>query len=313
MAIFNFFSVIALSVFVTLSVGCSSREPLPERMPPSPQVQFAGTNRIESSGSFKRTKNPREIIFIHGMFLTPSCWNDWAAYFVAEGYSVAAPPWPLHEGTTHDLRQPEKLAALGKLEFHQVLGYYRELLKKKATKPILIGHSMGGLIAEILLAEGLADSAVAIDPAPMKGVISLKYSFLKSNWPAINPFAKSDKPIEMSEKDFAYAFANAQSEQEQNRLYNEYYVPESRRVGQAPTTDIAKIDAKIPRGPLLILGGSEDHVIPASLTLKIFDYYKNSPSYTEYRELAGRDHSTILSAGWRDVAAGVGGWLISTH
>ncbi len=270
----------------------------------APPSAKSGDQFARASGS-----NPKEIIFIHGMFMTPKSWVHWEKYFQERGYKVSSPAWPLHEGTVESLRAPEKHEELGRLELAHVVEHYRELLKGKPTKPILIGHSMGGLIAQILLAEGLAQAAVGVHSAPPKGVFTLSWSFLKSNWPAVNPFASSDRPIEMDFDSFSYAFANAQSPEEKARAYNEFYVPESRRVGKGPTLDVARIDASKPRGPLLLLAGSADHIIPAKLNYKNFGMYDETPGYTEFALLEGRDHWTVGAPGWDKVVAQVDQWL----
>src|SRR5262249_34959702 len=130
--------------------------------------------------------NPREIVFIHGMFVTPKCWEAWETYFRNRGYQVSSPAWPLHDHPIESLRDrsSEEFRQLGQLTLGEVIESYRRILRAKATKPILIGHSMGGLIAQILLSEGLGAAAVAIDSAPPEGIFVLKWSFLRSNWGA---------------------------------------------------------------------------------------------------------------------------------
>jgi len=269
-----------------------------------PQTEKSGEQYAQIAGN-----NPREIVFVHGMFVTPACWENWETRFKNAGYQVSAPAWPLHEGSIADLRKPERMATLGKLELTQVLDYYRALLKAKPVKPILIGHSMGGLIVQILLAEGLAQAAVAVDSAPPNGVIWLNWSFIKSNWGAINPFANSEQPIELDVDQFSYAFLNQEDPSARQKIYDEFYVPESRRIGKAPTTDAAKINVTRARGPLLIVAGGGDHIIPAKLNYKNFEFYSESPAYTEFKLFEGRDHWTLGASGWQDVAASIDQWL----
>lgn len=281
-------------ILVTFLAGCAS-------IPPS------GVTGLQY-GQLKSV-NPKEIIFIHGMFLTAKGWNQWEDRFSEAGYKVSSPAWPLHEGSVDEQRQASKQDALGKLEFTQVLDYYRKLLKSKSVKPILIGHSMGGLISQILLSEGLAQVAIAIDSAPPNGMIVLKWSFIKSNWGVASPFANNEEPINLDVDQFSYAFLNAQDPSTRQKIYDEYYVPESRQVGKGPTLEAGEINPIGSRGPLLIIAGGEDHIIPAKLNLKNFKMYEKSPSYTEFRLFEGRDHWTLAGPGWEKVADQVDRWI----
>jgi pimeloyl-ACP methyl ester carboxylesterase len=137
----------------------------------------------------------KTVVFVHGMFMTPLAWEKWEAHFAAKGYKTLAPAWPLHDLPIEDQRKNHPNPKLGELTLDTVLSHYRQVLKGLDEKPILVGHSMGGLIVQILLAEGLGAAGIAIDSAPPKGVISLKYSFLKSNWPVISPSAKVSEPF----------------------------------------------------------------------------------------------------------------------
>ena len=148
------------------------------------------------------------VVFIHGMFMTPRCWDAWKQRFEQQGFKVLAPAWPLHDGEPAALRARHPDAALGRLTLAEVVDSYAKLIATLDEKPILIGHSMGGLVVQLLLQRGLAAAAVAIDSAPPKGVLSLKWSFLKSNWPVVSPFAKKDQPFLPSVEQFRYAFAH---------------------------------------------------------------------------------------------------------
>jgi pimeloyl-ACP methyl ester carboxylesterase len=159
-----------------------------------------------------------------------------------------------------------------------------------------------------LLQEGLGVAGVAIDSAPPQGVITLKWSFLKSNWPAINPFASLKKPIYLDEKAFQYAFVNTLLPEAQHAAWVNEVVPESRRVGKGPTSATARIDFHKARPPLLLIAGEKDHIIPSLLNQKNFRKYQ-PPSLTEFKEFPGRDHWIIASPGWQEVADFVLGWV----
>lgn len=253
--------------------------------------------------------NSRTVVFVHGMYMTPLCWQAWEGYFRERGYKTLAPAWPLHDAPIAAQRQGHPSQQLGALTLDQILASYRSLLGGLPEKPILIGHSMGGLVVQLLLAEGLGVAGVAIDSAPPKGLLSFNWSFVKSNWPVLTPSADLGTPIELTFSQFQYAFANGLSEAEQGAAFAKYVVPESRRVGKGPTTDVAKIDYGKPRPPLLLVAGENDHIIPASLNYSNYRLYADTPAVTAYREFAGRSHWIIADSGWQEVAAYIVDWL----
>jgi len=255
--------------------------------------------------------HPKTIMFVHGMFMTPKAWDNWQPYFQKLGYTTIAPAWPLHGGTLEQQRTPEAQAALGKLTLDEVIESYRKVLRQLPEKPIAIGHSMGGLVVQKLLSEGLVAKAVAIDSAPPSGLIVAKWSFIKSNWPVISPFANADEAYSPSFEDFQYAFANCVPEAEAQQIYRDYGVPESRRVGRGTSEKVAKIDFGQPHNPLLIVAGQDDHIIPAALNLKNFNQYSDKASVTDFHEFEGQCHVLIVDQKWKEVADYVKTWLDS--
>jgi pimeloyl-ACP methyl ester carboxylesterase len=265
------------------------------------------------SGSATKVGKSQTVVFIHGMYLTPVSWAKWEQYFQAKGYKTLAPAWPEHEKSVAEQRQGHPSQKLAALTLSDVMDAHRKLIRELPEKPILIGHSMGGLIVQILLQEGLGAAGVAIDSAPPKGIISLRYSFLKSNWPAIRPSAKIDEPILLSQEAFSYGFANCVSESEQKAAFEQLAVPESRRVGKGPTTDVATIDYARARPPLLLIAGGQDHSIPPSLNRSNYAKYEASGSITDFREFPERCHYTIGQRGWEEVADYAIDWLKSNQ
>jgi pimeloyl-ACP methyl ester carboxylesterase len=246
---------------------------------------------------------------IHGMFMTPGCYDGWKRRFEERGYRVITPAWPLHGRPPADMRRAHPEAALGALTLDEVVAEYERVVRALDEPPILVGHSMGGLIVQVLLSRGLGAAGVAIDSAPAKGVISFKWSFLKSNWPVISPTAPKDEPYLPTLEEFRYAFANTLSDSELRAAYDAQVVPESRRVGNAPTTPIAAIDFDRARPPLLFIAGGADHIIPASLNWSNYSRYDRSPGLIEFREFPGRSHYTLAQAGWEEVADFVLQWI----
>ncbi len=256
-----------------------------------------------------RIGTTKTVVFVHGMFMTNACWDQWEAYFQEKGYKVHAPAWPLHDAPAAELRKKHPDPALAKLTLPEVVASYRKFIQGLDEKPIVVGHSMGGLVSQLLLAEGLVAAAVVIDSAPPKGIISLKWSFLKSNWGHASPFANDDEALMLTQEKFNYAFVNGWPEDKQKAIYEAGVVPESRRVGKGPTTAFAKIEYARARGPLLFVAGEKDHIIPASLNYSNFKAYEESPSLTAFRQFRGMTHAIIQQEGWKEVAGYVVEWI----
>jgi pimeloyl-ACP methyl ester carboxylesterase len=250
------------------------------------------------------------IVFIHGMYMNPLCWVGWVDYYTAKGYTCLAPAWPGRDQPVEVLRKNHPDPQLGQLTLSNVLDHYTGVIKKLDEKPIIIGHSMGALAVQLLLQKDMAAAGVAIDSAPPMGVITTKWSFLKSNWPHITPFVSQSSPIEMTFERFQYTFVNGLPLVEQRAAYDRYVVPESRRVPRESLT--ARVDFKKPHAPLLLIAGSADHIIPASLNRSNYARYEKSPSVTGFKEFPGRTHFTIGQNGWEEVAGYVLAWLNDT-
>jgi pimeloyl-ACP methyl ester carboxylesterase len=251
----------------------------------------------------------RTIVFIHGMYMTPLCWEHWLDYFHARSYLCVAPGWPGRDKPVEALRESHPDPELGQLTLSRIIEHYADLIRTMGEKPILIGHSMGGLVVQLLLQKELAAAGVAIDSAPPQGVITAQWAFIRSNLPHINPFADQRKPIWMSLERFGYAFANTLTPEEQQAAYDRYVVPESRRVPAGALTRLAGIDFRRAHVPLLLVAGSNDHLIPAALNRTNWNRYKRAPSITDFKEFAGRAHFIIGQAGWQEVAEYAAGWL----
>ena len=249
----------------------------------------------------------KTIIFIHGMYMNNVCWEHWIEYFQDKGYRCIAPAWPARDQPIDLLRNRHPDSKLGELTLSSVVEHFTKTINTLDEKPILIGHSMGGLIVQLLLQNDLAIAGVAIDTAPPMGVFSTKWSFLKSNWPHITPFISQSKPIAMTFERFQYTFVNTMPLPDQKAAFEKYVVPESRRVPCESLT--ARIDFSKPHSPLLLIAGGADHIIPASLNKSNFVKYKRSPSITAYKEFPGRVHFTIGQKGWEDVATFTLSWL----
>jgi pimeloyl-ACP methyl ester carboxylesterase len=188
-----------------------------------------------------------------------------------------------------------------------VVNHLEGFIKSLNEKPIVIGHSMGGLVVQLLLQKGIASAAIAIDSAPPAGVFTTQFSFLKANWGHITPFANSALPVVMTFERFQYAFVNGMSLNEQQAAFDRYVVPESRAVPRESL--FAKIDFKNKKQPLLLIAGGNDNIIPAALNQTNYEKYQGAASVTEMKTFARRNHFILGQTGWEEVADFCMGWL----
>ena len=267
------------------------------------------TARFNSAEAVKPIGKPL-LIFIHGMYMTSESWKNWLPVFQNEKFSAVSPAWPLHEGSVSELRADAKRSAqLAKLSLEDVLNFYREYIKSLPQKPVLIGHSMGGLIAQKLASEGLASAAIAINSAAPNGMIPLRWSFFRSNWAIFNPFVNTESPLTLDLAQFSYGFTNTQNESEQKQAFENFYVHESRHLGRGALSSAGDIDPLQLKVPLLLIAGGRDNIIPDLLSYRNFNFYRESGARVEYKLFAERDHFTIAAPGWESVAAYSLNWL----
>lgn len=249
----------------------------------------------------------KTIVFIHGLFMNPNSWQPWIKYFEAKGYACYAPAYPFHEGNPAELRKNIN-PNLGKLTFGQVIESLAAFIEKLPEKPILIGHSMGGLAVQKLIEMDKGVAGICIDAAPPKGIFTFKWSFLKANLPTINPL-KGDKPCLPTVAWFHYAFCNTMTMAQTEIEYNKFVVPESRNIPRSSTGNDGKIDFKKPHNPLLFIAGEKDNIIPSSLNKKNFDAYDDKNSKKSFKEFAGRTHYLCGQENWEEIATYIADWM----
>jgi pimeloyl-ACP methyl ester carboxylesterase len=247
------------------------------------------------------------VVFVHGLWLLPSSWDRWAAVFEEAGFVALTPGWPDDPASVAEANaHPEVFAhkTVG-----QVADHFEEIIGKLRIKPAIIGHSFGGLLAQILAGRGLSSATVALDSAPFRGVLPLPFSALKSSWPVLGNPANRNRAVPLTYEQFRYAFANAVSEDEAKELFKTYVVPASGApLFQAATANLnpwteAKVDTDNPsRGPLLLISGQKDHIAPWTIANASFKQQKDNPGITEIQEIPGRGHSLTIDSGWREVA-----------
>jgi non-heme chloroperoxidase len=257
-------------------------------------------DRANASG-----RNP--VVFVHGLWLLPNSWDRWAELFDNAGYSPLTPGWPDDPATTEDAKaHPEVFA--GK-SIGEVADHFEDIVTRLKNKPIVIGHSFGGLLTEILAGRGLASASVAISPAPFRGVLPLPISSLRAASPALRNPANRHRAIPLTYEQFRYAFANAVDEDQAKRLYEQFCVPtpaeplfQAAAANLNPWTE-AKVDSKNPdRGPMLIIAGAKDHTVPVSISKSSFKHEQDNEGVTEWLELADRGHAMVIDDNWQEVA-----------
>jgi pimeloyl-ACP methyl ester carboxylesterase len=247
------------------------------------------------------------IVLIHGLWLTPRSWEGWKERFEGSGHQVLAPAWPRMQGEVEDLRRdPSALNGLGVTE---IVDHYDRIVRGLDRPPVIIGHSFGGLVTELLLDRGLGAAGVAISPVPVKGVLRLPPAQLRAAFPVLSNPANRNKTVELTPKQFHFAFTNTMSEGEAKAAYDRYEVPgPGRPIFQVAFANLnpraaTKVNFhKDDRAPLLVMGNDRDNTVPASVSKEAAKRLEKSGALVDYKEFAGRPHFTAGAPGWEEVA-----------
>ncbi|MBK5219113.1 MAG: alpha/beta hydrolase [Thermoleophilia bacterium] len=258
--------------------------------------------QIEKANASGRTP----VVFIHGLWLLPSSWDNWAGVFEEAGYAAVAPTWPDDPATVEEARANPDVFA--KKTIGQIADHTAEVIGKLTKKSAVMGHSTGGLLAQIIAGRGLSAATVAIDPGPFRGVLPLPISALKSAKPVLaNPLNKG-RAVTLTLDQFKYGWANALTDEEAKELYETYHVAapgvalmQMANANLNPLTE-AKADTKNPeRGPLLIIDGEKDHTVPWAIANASFKKQSRNEGVTEIVKIPNRGHSLTIDSGWREV------------
>jgi pimeloyl-ACP methyl ester carboxylesterase len=261
------------------------------------------TSQIEEANASGRTP----VIFIHGLWLLPSSWDPWRQRFDEAGYATLTPSWPDDPETVAEARANPQVFA--KKTVGQVADHVSEVIAKLTAKPAVIGHSFGGLLAQILAGRGLSVATVAIDPAPFRGVLPLPISSLRSAMPVLANPLNYGRAVTLTFEQFRYGWANAVSDDEARQLYDAFHVAapgaplfQAATANLNPLTEV-KVDTKNPqRGPLLLISGGSDHTVPLAITNASFKRQKHNQGATELAQIANRGHALTIDHGWHEVA-----------
>jgi len=247
------------------------------------------------------------VVFVHGLWLLASSWDNWRALFEEQGYTTLAPGWPDDPDTVEEAKGDPEVFAHKHIK--QVTHHYVDAIRQLKRKPAVIGHSFGGLIAQMVADAGVVAVTVAIDAAPFRGVLPLPLSALKAASPVLGNPLNYNRSVPLTYEQFRFAFANVVDESEAHQLYETYAVPGSGvPLFQAATANLnpwteAQVDTKNPeRGPLLIISGEHDNTVPVAISNASYKQQEKNPAVTEIREMPNRGHSLVIDHGWREVA-----------
>lgn len=257
----------------------------------------------------------KNIVFIHGAWLTSLSWEKFMSYFEQKGYSCSAPEWPYRDKSVAELKEntPPELAQIGAKE---LTDHYEGIIRAMIEPPILIGHSFGGLIVQQLLDRGVGSAGIALDSVAPEGVLALDWTVLKANSSVLFKWMGWEKVQTMTFPEFQYSFTNTFPEEEQHKYYERYVVPESGRIffqiafSQLDPHHAIRVNFKNnERMPLLLIAGEKDHLVPAHITKSNYEHYKHSTAQTDFYEFEGREHLLMAQDGWEEVAEYVANWL----
>src|SRR5687767_13304567 len=255
--------------------------------------------QVERANASEKTP----VVFIHGLWLLPSSWDRWAELFEQAGYAAVTPSWPDDPETIEEARaHPEAFA-------RKTLGQVAEVIQALTKKPVVMGHSTGGLLAQMIADRGLSAATVAIDPGPFRGVLPLPISTLRSAAPVLANPLNRNRAVTLTLDQFKYGWANALSDEEAKELYDSYHVAapgvalmQMANANLNPRTE-AKLDPANPdRGPLLIIDGEKDHTVPWAIANASYKRQRRNTAVTEITKIPNRGHSLTIDSGWREVA-----------
>jgi non-heme chloroperoxidase len=256
------------------------------------------------------------VVFVHGLWLHADSWGPWLELFREAGYAPTTAAWPGDSDTVEETRaNAERVAGYG---LDAIVDHHAGIIRGLDAKPIVIGHSFGGLIAQQLLGRELAAAAVGIDAAPMKGIVYLPPSALRVASVALRNPANRDRAVSLTREQFRYGFGNAIPEQESNELYDRWTIPSPGRplfeaafANLMPSSPASVETGSTTRGPLLLTAGGKDHTVPPAVPRAALKRYRKSPAITELKEFPDRGHTLAIDEGWREVADSVLDWLRS--
>jgi pimeloyl-ACP methyl ester carboxylesterase len=251
----------------------------------------------------------KSVVFITGAFIGDNCWDEWILYFESRGYSCIAPAWPGKYASPEELRNRHPDAGIASNRLAALTDYFAVIINTLPVESIIIGHSLGGLIAQLLLQRGIGAAGVALHSFPPRGVNRYRFSFLETWWEAMGFFTSSRKSYLMRFRKWKKTVANGMDCDQQKQAYYDYAIPESKLIIRDTFECMTKVDFSKPHAPLLFIAGGRDRFIPASLNLNNYKKYKMSQSITEYKNFKRRNHLVFSPSAWKEDADFILCWL----
>jgi pimeloyl-ACP methyl ester carboxylesterase len=255
------------------------------------------------------TPSLNTIVFITGTFISNNCWDEWISYFENEGYKCIAPPWSHKDAPAEELRNRAPNDAIALNTITSLTDHFAAIINALPEKPILIGHSVGGLVVQLLLQRELGHAGVAIHSFPPRGVNRFRLSFVKPVWETMVLFTSRHQTYLMPFRKWKKVIANRLTCEQQKELYYKYAIPESKQIMRDIFRCLTKIDFKKPHPPLLLTSGSNDKLIPAALNYSNYKKYTAPNSVTDYKNFKGHTHLVFGHAAWKREADFILYWL----
>lgn len=262
------------------------------------------------------TAAPDTVVLVHGLWMTPRSWEGWVHRYQQQGFTVLTPAYPGFEIEVEALRESPEIIA--DLTVPETVEHLADVVSSLDRPPIIMGHSFGGALTQILLARGLGAAGVVIDSAPTEGVRVTPPSQAKSLFPALKNPATRHRAVGFTPEEFHYAFTNTLSAEESRAVWDRYAIPAPGRwvwdygliANFKPGHQETWVDFSTDRAPLLFIGGELDHIMPPSVNRSNAKHWEKSPALTEYYEFEGRDHWTCAAPGWEQVADHALAWAL---
>jgi len=250
----------------------------------------------------------KSVVFITGTFIGNNCWDEWKEYFQGAGYKCMAPAWPYKNASPEELRNRHPDSAVASNRLADLTEHFARIIGALPEKPIMIGHSLGGLIVQLLLQRGLGAAGIAMHSFPT-GVCGSKFAFLKALWRTMVFFTSAQKTYMISYRRWKQTIANGMTCEEQKALFYKYAIPESKLIVRDAFRPTEKIHFDKEHAPLLFISGGCDQVISPSMNFDNYINYETSTSITDYKDFKGRNHLVFGHPAWREEADFILHWL----